>query len=779
MPVYNTQKEYLKAAIDSILHQDYPHFELLIVDDGSSEPHVQTVLKSYTDPRIILLRLSTNQGAGAARNLALQQAQGKFIAFLDSDDVAYPQRFSRQVDYLTKHPEIGCLGSMARRIPTNKIIGSWYVTDEEIRLQQLLKCCCPFIHSTVMLRRNILTEHHIQYTQEDIPAEDYSLWLKLFTCCKFAKLNEILVDYRWHGKNISILQAQKQKYTTNLLSGNKLLQLLDEAPNEQLAIELSTFFQKQEINPQYIPDIIRVLNKIPIMLPSYGIRQTKLIAFLRKIINHYAQPELIQSFPQLSFYQPFRHHLALYIGPKLQTILTAKIAKIDKSNYTIALIRIGAVLTIYGLIWSLSSPSLFSLGFLLFNSVFTGGLLMKELVISFMPAFWKYYSYRFLNWCQPFLPKNTYILMDNLQEKTAECIDAYSLFLYLRQHHRRAYYLLWKANPLYIILKQQRRLSHVIAIDDPNNIFKKIYLQLFFAKNFLVSFHTPAEIKLHNFLRHNKYIRYIYINHGKTLLKPSVIPNYFTPQIYNYCLVSSAAERLMLEQFDWPADHLINIGLPRWDLLKRIPHPQKTILMMPTWRRSFSSWKINHETAKFYQSMYYLNILKLLTHPRLQELIITYNLRFIYAMHHSIITSGYNFPTLPVEIIDPNKISQYIGQSDLFITDYSSISFDFLFLNTPVIYYRHDFNDDNLCFEDKLDRKNVMEHDKELFNICYEPQEVIQYIKHYINNNFVLEPEKRRKAEQHFSTKTDIRQQLVGTINRLPYPLEDDPRDKC
>lgn len=96
MPVYNTQESFLREAVESILHQTFTEFEFLIIDDCSTDPNIQKTLKSYNDPRIRLLQTEQNSGAAAARNLGLREAKGKYIAFIDSDDVSYRERLAKK-----------------------------------------------------------------------------------------------------------------------------------------------------------------------------------------------------------------------------------------------------------------------------------------------------------------------------------------------------------------------------------------------------------------------------------------------------------------------------------------------------------------------------------------------------------------------------------------------------------------------------------------------------------------------------------------------------------
>ena len=115
MPVYNTREAYFREAIESVLNQSFKDFELLIVDDFS-EPYIEKTVKSYKDERIKYHRLNKNSGASAARNFAIEQAQGEFIAFLDSDDISLENRLKHQLEYFEQNPQIGCLGTGVKGI---------------------------------------------------------------------------------------------------------------------------------------------------------------------------------------------------------------------------------------------------------------------------------------------------------------------------------------------------------------------------------------------------------------------------------------------------------------------------------------------------------------------------------------------------------------------------------------------------------------------------------------------------------------------------------------
>jgi len=109
IPVYNREK-YIVAALESVLAQTFTDFELLVIDDGSTDRSV-ALARSYGDPRMRLVCHTTNLGVAKTRNQGLQLARGEYLAFLDSDDWAYPARLAKQVAFLDHHPDYAAVGA--------------------------------------------------------------------------------------------------------------------------------------------------------------------------------------------------------------------------------------------------------------------------------------------------------------------------------------------------------------------------------------------------------------------------------------------------------------------------------------------------------------------------------------------------------------------------------------------------------------------------------------------------------------------------------------------
>ena len=193
MAVYNTPKQYLKEAIESILNQTLKNFELIIVNDGSTNSDIEKIVKSYTDKRIKYFKIK-NSGAAAARNKKLKKATGKYIAIMDSDDISLPNRFEKEVNFLEKHPEISIVGSNMELFYEN---GETEKTNVCLNPKILDFFKENFLqHSTVMWRKADFDKYDLRYDQKYKTAEDYDLWVRASRYLNIANIPDVLCRYR-------------------------------------------------------------------------------------------------------------------------------------------------------------------------------------------------------------------------------------------------------------------------------------------------------------------------------------------------------------------------------------------------------------------------------------------------------------------------------------------------------------------------------------------------------------------------------------------------------
>lgn len=204
MPVYNGEL-YIREAIDSILNQTFSDFELIIIDDCSTDGSV-AVIKTYTDSRIRLFTNPVNKGVSFTTNYGNKLARAEYVARMDCDDISLPQRLAKQVQYLDRHPEIAIVGTQNISIDTDgKIVPAQDMfprpaAPSSIRWTASYEC--PFIHSSVMYRKQILPGKVGEYDENLKMGEDYEMWLRLLHHnYNLANLKEVLIEYRIHPKS--------------------------------------------------------------------------------------------------------------------------------------------------------------------------------------------------------------------------------------------------------------------------------------------------------------------------------------------------------------------------------------------------------------------------------------------------------------------------------------------------------------------------------------------------------------------------------------------------
>ena len=200
LPVYDG-REHLAAAIDSILRQSFRDFELLVIDDGSSDGSADLVA-ACPDPRVRCVRNDRNLGVVASLNRGLELARGELVARMDADDASLPERLRRQVDFLDANPEIGACGAFLVTTGRREGVRIEYPTEaEDVRCELLFDPAMA--HPTVCLRRAWFERHGLRYDEAYPHAEDYDLWRRAAARFPLANLGEVLLRYRVHDASVT------------------------------------------------------------------------------------------------------------------------------------------------------------------------------------------------------------------------------------------------------------------------------------------------------------------------------------------------------------------------------------------------------------------------------------------------------------------------------------------------------------------------------------------------------------------------------------------------
>lgn len=207
MPFLNAE-QFIEEAIQSVLAQTFTDWELLLIDDGSSDGST-SIAQTYAQRHGHRVRYLEHEGhltrgASASRNLGLTRARGEYVAILDADDIAEPTRLKKQVAYMNHNPEVALLGSWYREINSSgKEIQSIRKPCAHLDILWNLLFYSPFLHSSVMFRKNVVLAKVGGYDESLSTSQDYELWTRIARHFEMANLREYLVRYRVHDASLT------------------------------------------------------------------------------------------------------------------------------------------------------------------------------------------------------------------------------------------------------------------------------------------------------------------------------------------------------------------------------------------------------------------------------------------------------------------------------------------------------------------------------------------------------------------------------------------------
>lgn len=206
MPVHNGEK-YIKEAVDSILSQTFHDFEFIIIDDGSTDRTAE-LLSSYNDERIKIIK-QKKSGISNALNSAISVARGRYIARMDADDRALPERFEKQILFMDENPEIGISGCSVNIIDEEGVYDGAikYPLDDRSIRKNLIKRNC-FIHPAVIIRKSVF-DGGLFYDNRFYCSQDYDLWFRIADKYRLANLDEPLLEYRVNNQNLTTQDQKK------------------------------------------------------------------------------------------------------------------------------------------------------------------------------------------------------------------------------------------------------------------------------------------------------------------------------------------------------------------------------------------------------------------------------------------------------------------------------------------------------------------------------------------------------------------------------------------
>jgi len=218
MPAFNREK-YIARSIESVLAQTFEDFELIIIDDGSTDKTLAIAETFASDPRVNIVKNEKHLGIAGTRNHALQLARGAYIAPLDSDDVWFDkEKLAKQISFLDANPAYALVGGAIQHINTEgKILKTVVFEQTDADLRNNILQHNPFPQSTLMYRRKAIVDAGSYDTSFQV-CDDYNLWLAVGTKHSFANFPEVFTGYRIHDGNIT--------RTKRLTSAREILEIV-------------------------------------------------------------------------------------------------------------------------------------------------------------------------------------------------------------------------------------------------------------------------------------------------------------------------------------------------------------------------------------------------------------------------------------------------------------------------------------------------------------------------------------------------------------------------
>lgn len=244
MPTYNVAP-WVEDAIESVLKQTFNDFELLVVDDASSDDTLARV-KNINDPRIRIASFSNNVGLAENLNRGMALINTELVARMDGDDIAEPYWLEHEVAFLDSHPDIGICSGGFERFGTVKSLVRFPEHHEDCLANMLFEC--SVIVPT--FRMSLYREHGLRYSTEAFPAEDYRFWAECLRVTKIYNLQETLFHYRMHPTQICTARREEQQKKVAATRRYMLEWLSPDFTEEEMQYYTGQFMAPKITSPQ-------------------------------------------------------------------------------------------------------------------------------------------------------------------------------------------------------------------------------------------------------------------------------------------------------------------------------------------------------------------------------------------------------------------------------------------------------------------------------------------------------------------------------------------------
>lgn len=700
LPVYNLE-QYIAVSLETLRRQTLPDFEVICIDDGSIDDSGK-ILDFYSrfDPRFKVWHLE-NGGVSRARNFGLEKATGRYVVFFDGDDRLHPRTVARTV-------------LMAANDDLEAVLFDYR--------------CFAYDSLKPMDHYWRLAKHIGDFPQGRVFA--------------VSELDRLMV----YGSSCTYLWSREFLRGSGVLFpgiglGEDLAWVMSVLPKVQrMRVCNVPFYEYRRGNPSSAVSRLQTATSEAPVLALQGMAG----AFALVDNGHLRAALLKRMIADILFYAEKSQKACSWLANEgiaafgglefLKGVCPDQRERID------ALLEKGQ-----------TEPTI-DIEYFIRQAPHSIQMLMHSALVARRTS-----------------EKDVIIVAGQLNSTTNEPIDSWTFFRWLQDRGIPSRYVVWRKHCMIDRMRADNDLKDVILLSGngvDNYEFIEKCSDLLPRLKAVVMENTALNPLTWRYFHMLDGCSYIFLQHGPTFWK--MAPKHIGAfAVANYVNVASEAEKEFLETYvpeHWETGRKPNYliaGLPRWDLLKdeSESESEKVIFYMPTWRAAFNSGM-----DMIAKSAYLAGVRSLVSKENLERLK-KRNLRLVMAAHHHLANHVKNLDFgLPIKLVPTSEISHWIRHASLCITDYSSVSFDFLFLNKPCVFWTPDRYDGLLHGDDYAEVIFAEHQGANMFNRVQTAEEVLELVEKYADSGFELEPEKRMISDRYFSCRTNVCGRLYDQI---------------
>lgn len=716
---------YLPRCIESIRRQTFEDIEIICVDDGSHDL-TGRIMDRYAalDARIKVVH-QENRGLGESRNVAMCLADGEYVSFVDGDDWIDAETAAFVLDRAEKcHLDFCSYDMRGFNYQTRALVPFFWNVSRQIvhtpvdRVVSLDDFSCLRLSVSACLslyRVSFLKEARITFSCIGYGEDMIFTFTVLARAKRFMVLNCPFYNYR---------RGQPASMVTRLSAGNN--------GGDAMAVQCEKYEALCNLyrsvycasGSEHLMKLFR--ENVIIDLLYYGERSEEIRRlFAQGVWNALDMPKIVEGDVDAALFKR---------KTEMQSLLDAIEEAPSASLKDASTVQIVAPPLPFGISRKLAA----------------------------------------VERRRRDTAHDLYIVTGQLNSTTNEPIDSWTFFSWLQRNGIPSRYVIWRKHGFYERIKSRGEQKDVIALDgDGVGDYEFLYrtIDVLPRVKAIVQENSALNYGLRKWVVERSGIAHVFLQHG-------VFFTSFSPAVarmlgqFDFINVSSEKERRFILDRTPPGgmltpEKLIIGGLPRWDLLKDEsgePDVGNVVFVMLTWRASF-----NAGIERLRKSAYYSRLREFLSAENVARMKAK-GVRIVLAPHHHLANciAKLDFG-VPVEMASPADVSYWIRHAKMLVTDFSSVSIDFLFQNKPVAFWvldRDDFLLDRTLHDDGGKVMSAIRELQSLFNVVGSSREAVDVVCRYADGGFVLEPENRAVAESFFVHKKDICRHVYESIER-------------